>query len=198
MSVEDDDLAARMRAADPAAGLPPAHPARVARLLEDTMEPTPTAPARRPPWAWLAAVAAVVVVATVGVALVARDGDPPAPPVAEPSVTTLGVAEAAPARCMVLTAELLAGQELAFDGTVTGIEDRVATLEPTTWYAGTRTDLVEVSLPPDDLSMLIGVVQPEVGQRYLVAATDGWLAPCGMSGPYDPDLEELYVEAFTR
>lgn len=33
----DDDLRARLRAGDPASALPPADPARVARLLEDTM-----------------------------------------------------------------------------------------------------------------------------------------------------------------
>ena len=33
----DDELLARLRAADPAASLPPADPSRVARLLEDTM-----------------------------------------------------------------------------------------------------------------------------------------------------------------
>ena len=33
----DDELLARLRAADPAASLPPADPDRVARLLEDTM-----------------------------------------------------------------------------------------------------------------------------------------------------------------
>ena len=34
---DDDELRARLRAADPASSLPPADPERVARLLEDVM-----------------------------------------------------------------------------------------------------------------------------------------------------------------
>ena len=42
----DDELQVRLRAADPAASLPPADPSRVARLLEDTMSEDPSAESR--------------------------------------------------------------------------------------------------------------------------------------------------------
>ena len=70
---DDDDLDARLRAADPASSLPPADPARVARLLEDTMSNDVLAESResgthnRSPLTWLVAAAAAVIIAGVGV-----------------------------------------------------------------------------------------------------------------------------------
>jgi len=34
------------------------------------------------------------------------------------------------------------------------------------------------------------------GERYLVAATGGSVAVCGLSGHYSQDLAALYAEAF--
>jgi hypothetical protein len=151
---------------------------------------------RRTPVAWLAAAAAVAVLAGGGIWLV-RGDDAPAPPAAgEQTVTTLDASAPPAGRCMVLSADLLGAQELALDGTVTEVADQTATLEVTRWYAGGETDLVELAAPAADLTALIGAVQLEVGQRYLVAATDGSVAPCGMSAAYTPELAALYAEAF--
>ena len=71
MSDEHDELRARLRAADPASSLPRPDPDRVARLLEDTMShpQTPESGAdgtrQRSPLTWLAAAAAVVIIAGV-------------------------------------------------------------------------------------------------------------------------------------
>lgn len=195
MTVDDEDLQARLRDADPAGALAPADPARVARLVEETVR-TETAGTRRTPVAWLAAAAAVVVLAGGGIWL-ARGDDGPAPPAgAEQTVTTLDASAPRAGRCMVLSADLLGAQELALDGTVTEVADQTATLEVTRWYAGGETDLVELAAPAADLTALIGAVQLEVGQRYLVAATDGSVAACGMSAAYTPELAALYAEAF--
>jgi hypothetical protein len=114
-----------------------------------------------------------------------------------PSRTTLVVPEPTVAvKCAVVSPELLAKQDLAFDGVVTSIEDDVATLEVTTWYAGDETDVVQVSAPSSDLTELIGAVSFEEGQRFLVAGTAERLAPCGMSAPYSTELAEMYEEAF--
>jgi hypothetical protein len=117
---------------------------------------------------------------------------------AAPTVTSLDAPTAAPGRCMVITADLLRNQTLAFDGSVTGIAGGVATLEVTTWYAGGDTDVVEVNAPAADLTRVIGAPQFEVGERYLVAATDEKVAVCGMSATYSEELAALYAEAFDR
>ena len=115
---------ARLRAADPASSLPPADPAWVARLLEDTMsndvltESRETGTHNRSPLTWLVAAAAAVIIAGVGVfAVVNGLADPTTRrPVAgsdrpdtaairpsDPTVTELTApgSEAYTARCML-------------------------------------------------------------------------------------------------
>jgi hypothetical protein len=206
----DDALRARLRAADPAASLPPAERSRTARLLEDTMASTTehdlagesreAGTHGRGPLTWLVAAAAVAVIAGVGLFGVLRhDGAASGPPGAgrpQPSVTTLSAPAAQPTRCMVPDARTLGRQELAFDGTVRSISGRVVTLVPSRFYTGAETDLVEVEAPPADLQALVGAVDLRRGGRYLVSATDGRLTVCGFSGPYSADLAALYEEAF--
>ena len=110
---DDDQLDARLRAADPAASLPEADPAWVARLLEDTMSNDVLTESRengthnRSPLTWLVAAAAAVIIAGVGIFAVVngQGADEPTPPpqAADPTVTELvGPDEAAlSARCMV-------------------------------------------------------------------------------------------------
>lgn len=151
------------------------------------------------PWL-VATVAGLVLLAVGGYWLAgADDADDPDASQSEaaPTVTRLDAPTAA-GRCMVITADLLRNQTLAFDGSVTGIADGVATLEVTTWYAGGDTDVVEVNAPAADLTTVIGTPQFEVGERYLVAATDEKVAACGMSATYSDELAALYTEAFDR
>ena len=71
---DDDSLLARLRAADPAASLPPAGPERVADLLEDVMSETTTRTTEsrdtgthdRSPLTWLVAAAAVLLILATG------------------------------------------------------------------------------------------------------------------------------------
>lgn len=204
---EDPELLARLQAADPAAHLPPADPQRVARLLEDTMnteQPTadhdrsdPAGPARRrSPLAWIAAAAAVAVLAGGGFWL-ARGDDPAPAPAVIPTVTTLEApADPGAAKCQVPNAELLAAQSVAFDGTVTKLTDGVATLQVDRWYAGDETDLVAVKAPDADLQQLLMAVDFQEGKRYLVSATGGRVTVCGFSAEYSADLAALYDQAF--
>ena len=120
IGTSDDQLRDQLRALDPAASLPPAEPAWVARLLEDTMSddldydiPRPGRPeytsASR--LTWLVAAAAVILIAGVGAfALVQRGTDdvPAAGPSGEPAdpttVTSLGVPpDGGTAKCAVPT-----------------------------------------------------------------------------------------------
>ncbi len=207
---EDDDLRDQLRALDPAASLRPADPVWVARLLEDTMsndvdsdipETRETGVHERSRFTWLVAAAAVLLIAGVGGFILLDRGtdDVPAAGTGDqaPTVTTLGVpGSGLAAKCAVPSAQLLAGHPLAFDGVVDDITDGVVTLTPTMFYAGEPTDRVRVEAPPEELQQLLLSVNFEVGQRYLVSASDGQVSVCGFSGPWSAELEQLYVEAF--
>ncbi|HEU5037264.1 MAG TPA: hypothetical protein VFT70_09665 [Nocardioides sp.] len=205
--VEQDVLRARLRAADPASSLPPADPERAARLLEDVMSTELTTENRatgtrgRGPLTWLVAAAAVLIIAGVGIfAVVGHDDGPAAPPTAvdDQSVTELSAPSptAYAAKCMVPSAETLAQQSVAFDGTVTTLADGAVTLSVGHWYAGGPTDLVRVQAPEEELQDLVGAVKFEQGGRYLVSATNGRVTVCGFSAPYSADLAALYDQAF--
>lgn len=198
---EHDDLHDRLRAADPAADLPPADPARVDRLLEAAMTDPETA--RSNPLRWLVAAAALLLIAGAGTLMVLGRPDAPTPPAtvadpgSTPTSTELTVAGNGAGRCMVPNPEVLAGAAYAVDAEVTAVAGGRATLAPTTWYAGEETDTVEVAAGSADLAALIGAPQFEEGQRYLVAANeDGRVMVCGFSGLWSDDLASLYAEAF--
>lgn len=212
---DDQDLRDQLRSLDPAASLPPADPAWVARLVEDTVsndleidhpETRQTGVHERSRFTWLVAAAAVLLIGGVGAfVLVDRGTDdvPTADPgdgtSEAPTVTTLAApANAGAGRCAVPSAEILAQQGVAFDGVVDDITDGVVTLTPTMFYAGEPTSVVRVEAPPELLQELIFAVKFEVGQRYLVSAADGQVSVCGYSAPWSPGLEQLYAEAFAR
>ncbi|ANH36977.1 hypothetical protein I601_0525 [Nocardioides dokdonensis FR1436] len=166
----------------------------------------------RGPLTWLVAALAVVVILVVS-AIALLGGDDAEVPLADetgvasqegdedaddqPSVTRLETAEET-GRCMLPTAEALAEQPLALEGTVVGVEDGVAVLDPEEFFAGRATDRVEVVAPTESDRALLGSVELEEGSRYLVAAADGRVVGCGLSGPAEPELAELYAEAFHR
>jgi hypothetical protein len=207
---DDDRLAERLRASDPAASLPPADGAWVDRLLEDTMgndlltESRETGTHNRSPLTWLVAAAAAVIIVGAGVFAVVHGmntNEPSTPPQAgpAPAVTELHApgAAAASGRCASPSAAMLAGNPVAFDGTVESISDGLVTLRATRWYAGTPTDRVQVEAPSADLQKLLIAVHFEDGGRYLVTANqDDQLMVCGLSGQYTPHLARLYEKAF--
>ena len=97
---------------------------------------------------------------------------------------------------MVPNAEFLAGADVAFDGTVTGIVGDQVTLEPTRWYAGDPTDTVVVTAPSEQMQQVASAVTFTTGGRYLVSATKGNVSLCGFSAAYSDDLAAIYAEAF--
>lgn len=202
-----DELRDRLRAADPAASLPPADPSRVARLLEDVMSTELTTENRetgtrdRSPLTWLVAAAAALIIAGVGLfAVLEHDEDPAAPPTAADDKTVTELTAPSPetydARCMVPSAEVLSRQQVAVEGTVTTISDDVVTLTVDEWYAGGPTDLLRVQAPAPELQALVGSVEFREGGRYLVSASDGRVTVCGFSAPWSEDLAALYEQAF--
>lgn len=202
-----EELFERLRSRDPAASLPPAEPALVDRLLEDAMShdvetrgaEQPTDPRRRTPLTWLVAAAAVLVIAGVGAFALFGGDDQPAVPAAQdpaPSVVQLSARPPSTAKCAPVSAELLANQSTAFDGTVTAITDGVVTLDVGHWYRGGDADQVTVDAPPADMQALVQAADFQVGQRYLVSANDGFVTVCGFTAAYSGELAALYTEAF--
>jgi hypothetical protein len=206
----DDQLAARLRGADPASALAPADPAWVDRLLEDTMgndvltESRETGARNRSPLTWLVAAAAAVIIVGSGVFAIVHGRnttEPSTPPQAGPGPTVTELhapgAAANPGRCASPSARFLSAQPLAFDGTVESISGGVVTLTPTHWYAGDPTDTVQVEAPSAEIQKLLIAVHFEDGGRYLVTANqDDQLMVCGLSGQYTPHLARLYEKAF--
>jgi hypothetical protein len=212
VSDEHDELRARLRAADPASSLPRSDPDRVARLLEDIMSHTQTAEPgtdgtdgtrQRSPLTWLAAAAVVVIIAGGGAFALLNGGTDSSTPATSPpeAATTTELhapgAGATTGRCLPPSVDALSGADVAFDGTVEGIEGDLVTLRPTHWYAGQPTDLVTVKGPSEELQQLLVAVDFQDGGRYLVAASRGdQVLVCGLSAAFSPRLAGLYGKAF--
>ena len=204
---DDDPLRTRMRAADPAATLPPAEPERVSRLLEETMsldtptESRATGTRRRSRFTWLVAAAAVVLIVLAATSVLTGRGETPSvPPSAEPppDAVELTLPGQAAGRCMVPSPEVLGRAEVVFDGEVTSVSDGRVVLRPTLFYAGGPAEEVEVAQASESVQDLVLGVRFREGGRYLVAANDGEVMVCGFSGAYDAGLADLYEEAFAE
>jgi hypothetical protein len=157
---------------------------------------------RRRPRRWMITAAAAVVVLLAGLTAIFAYGGSPAPgpapvpgPARPPSVTRL-VEGGGAAKCRPPTAAVLADVPLAFEGTVQHIKNGTVTLAATRFFAGPRSDLVEVRQSDGDSQALIGATVFETGRTYLVAAADGQTMPCGYSGLATPELTALYAAAF--
>lgn len=167
-----------------------------------TEESRRTGTRNRSPLTWtVGAVVVLLIVGAVLFVLLTRDSDDADDPVGpttgpDPGTTTELVAAPPSQRCMIPDAELLAQQEIAFDGTVASVAGGEATLEPSRFFVGDPTDQVVVAAPDRDLQALLAAVDFREGERYLVAATGGTVAVCGLSGRYTEELAALYAEAF--
>ncbi len=116
------------------------------------------------------------------------------------SVTTLSIPREGAARCMVPSAAVLAGQDLAVLATVRSADDATVVLDVDRWYAGPsggpETPTVEVDAVEPSLQDLLLAPDLQPGEQYLLAATGGLVTLCGSSGPATPALQGLYDEAF--
>lgn len=99
------------------------------------------------------------------------------------------------ASCLQFDVATLAGMSPAFGGTVIELTDSVATLEVDRWFTGGEAEIVEIEYTPG-FEALIGTPSLEVGQRYLITATDGVVNGCGFSGPATAEYEAAFEGAF--
>ena len=197
MHDDDRQLREQLRGADPARDLAPLPPMwldhRMEQIMSDpTSTPatasTPSAPRRT----WIAvAVAATGVAAAAAIAVpLVLGGSPTVEPLALPEGAGL-----AGGSCLPVTAEGLLEQEQAFAARVLSVEGETVTLEVTERFAGDVAD--RVTVPQVDAMASDFSQEPfAVGGTYLVVATDGSIAGCGLSGPESPELRALYGEAF--
>jgi hypothetical protein len=195
---DDEELLARLQAADPVKRAPVPSDDWIHDLTEATMTNPDQTPRRR---TWLLVAAAAVVVGVLGVGGVAalNNGDDKSPPAAakDKTQTTLVAPAPSEAKCMVPSSDLLSSNaQTAVDATVVSIGDGQVTLDVNHWYVGEPTDQLVVTDPSPDMQDLVGAVDLEQGGRYLLAGSGGELMACGFSGPYADPLAALYGEAF--
>ncbi|MCR3753594.1 hypothetical protein [Lentzea californiensis] len=85
--------------------------------------------------------------------------------------------------------------QMAFEATVLRLEGGVVTLQVHRAWIG-EADLVEVRNATG--APVLAGFEPEVGRRYLVAASDLQVMGCGYSGLDEPELRAVYDEAFPK
>jgi hypothetical protein len=195
----DDDTRRLLGRSDPGHALQPIDPDRLDALLEGTMTQTENNPARRTTTRRLIGIAAAAAVVAAGVGIgvtaIGSDHGDGSAPVDARSVTRLAVDAAPATKCVAPEENDVTAEQVAFEGTVTAIANGVVTLQPTHFYAGPETDLVEVDQPDLETSEL--PVDFRVGKAYIVGATDGVVSICGLSGLATDQLRAVYDRAFS-
>lgn len=157
--------------------------------------PRPARPRNRSPFVLVGAGAAAIAVAAVLAIGGGWLGSDTETPLAAPLQLTTGDAGGALASCIQLTPEILADVPMAFAGTVTAIDGDLVSLDVTRWYVGGDAERVQVTAE-HGLGALIGEIDFQVGQPYLISAVDGVVNMCGFSGPATPELQAVYDQAF--
>jgi uncharacterized protein GlcG (DUF336 family) len=192
--MHDDDhlLREQLRRIDPARDLAPQPPTWLSHRMEQIMTDstgTVAAPARKR-GLWIAAAAAALAVGAAVVVPLALAGAPTTEVLALPhdgGITT--------GSCLPVTPEGLSSQEKAFAANAIAVDGDTVTLEVTERFAGEVADRVEVT-QLDAIDSDFSSVSFEVGGSYLVAAGDGLVRGCGLSGTDSPELRAVYDAAF--
>jgi len=193
--MNDDQLRQRLSASNPTPPSEPVDPIdsdRARALMEDIMSTETTAPRmERSRNKLVAAVAAAVAVAVLGFGLAGGLGscDSPAPLVLSADGSD------ALASCLPFDVEILKGMSPAFGGVVVELTDSVATIEVDRWFTGGDAEIVEINYTPG-MEALIGTPSLEIGQRFLITASDGVVNGCGYSGLATPEYEAAFEQAF--
>jgi hypothetical protein len=204
--MNDDELKARLQAADPARRDTPVD-SWIDELVEATVtvndqagqvNPTEEPRSRN---RWLVpgvAAAAVAAIAVGGYGFVAADdGGGGKDEQTELALTMPANDPNAPmSMCIAFSAETLAPMETAFAATATDVTGDQVTLDVDRWYKGGDADVVELTSSSDAGVMLEGGITFTEGERYLVTATEGTVNGCGFSGVYTDDMAAAFDEAF--
>jgi hypothetical protein len=97
--------------------------------------------------------------------------------------------------CLAFDPAVLAEMSLAFEGTAAAVDGERVALTVDRWFkGGEATDIV--LLAPAGFEALIDGITFEVGEHYLISATDGTVNYCGFSGEVTPELTAGFEAAF--
>ncbi len=198
--MHDDDrrLRERLGNADPARDLAPLPPTwldhRMEQIMTDQTPLTVTADVRRSPamrvWVPIA-LAGTSAAAAVAIAVpLMLGGTPTVEPLALPEGGGL-----ASGSCLPVSPEGLLSQDQVFAARVLTVEGDLVTFEVTERFAGEVADRVTVP-QVDELTSDFSLVPFATGDTVLVAATDGTVTGCGLSGADTAELRAVYDAAF--
>jgi hypothetical protein len=99
--------------------------------------------------------------------------------------------------CIRFSPDILAGMPVAFSGTVTSLGDQTVTLDVDHWYRGGDEVQVEIGRLDESAIALVGIPALNVGDRYLITATDGVVNACGYSAPWSDDMAAIFAAEFS-
>lgn len=169
--------------------------------------------------ALIAAAAAVVVLAGVGIAFSVGGDDEPARTTAgqkaespSPSGSSDGATESsegptvtytldgsnAPARCVPPNPEGIRELDAAFAGTAVAVSADQVVIEPTQFYRGEKASRVQITLGKQKPSAELLPVDFQEGKDYLVAIADGHVQLCGYTTPMRGDLAQSYAKVLGK
>lgn len=201
----NDQLRDRVGASDPMHGGVPTESIRSAhaRALLETIVKTPldaeTTPASSPPARtkprWFVPAIAAGVLALGGIAGASMAGVFASDDPATVLELSTGDVDSSMMSCMALDPALIAQSPVAFRAVADSVDGDQVTMTVDHWYQGGDADVVELTAPAG-MEALIGGLDFEPGQTYLVSAYDGIISYCGMTGPATPELQAMYDAAF--
>jgi len=144
----------------------------------------------------LLGVAAAAIVAIGGAVIVGNNngGDSTEVAAGPPIELSLGDSNAM-SSCIVFDVALLADMSPAFAGTATSVEGETVTLTVDRWYAGGDASTAVLKGTAGSPALIAGF-EFEVGQQYLITASEGKVNFCGYSGPATPELTAAFDAAF--
>lgn len=99
------------------------------------------------------------------------------------------------ASCLPFDVNVLADMSPAFGGTATSVDGEIVTLTVDRWYTGGDAATVVLKASPG-MEALIDGFNIEVGDQYLITASQGTVNFCGFSGPATPELTAAFETAF--
>ncbi|MCX4911182.1 hypothetical protein [Streptomyces sp. NBC_00878] len=215
--MNDDELLARLRAADPAL-TSSAPPPDINRLVEAAVN-TETAPqsekttdgiTNHPAKATagrsrrglltLAATAALLLLGggIAGGIMLNDDNGHPSPSASKSASAPLSLTLASDAgrgKCMEPTPDTLRGYPTLFEGTVTSVEGSSVIFQVDLWLRGGDSETVRLQSGDPDISETLTFL---AGEHYIVAATkDGTVPMCGANGASDETIKQ-FRQAFGK
>jgi hypothetical protein len=145
---------------------------------------------------WAIGLAGVAAAAAVALLVFGPGFGAPAPSPSDGGIA--GGARGGMASCIRFDLELLAQQEFAFDGTLTGIDGESVTFDVGKWYRGSGDPSVTLTqVGQGDGAVMEGIlVDFQVGNRYLVSGAGGVITGCGYSQAWDASAAADWASAF--